>query len=94
MSNYKITDYSFNQAKKIGVFIKSSKNKNKKIDVYDQNDEFIASIGNVNYSDYGNYLITYNKEYADKRRNLYRIRHKKGSEIVNSKQYLAMHILW
>ena len=94
MSNYKITDYSYNQAKKLNLIIKSSKNPKKKIDVYDKDNNFINSIGNSSYNDYPNYIKLYNLEYANKRRALYHNRHKKGCEIVNSKQYLAMHILW
>ena len=94
MSNYKITDYSYNQAKKLNLIIKSSKNKNKKIDVYDKDNNYIASIGNISYNDYPSYIKLYNLEYANERRRLYKIRHMKNCEVENSKQYLAMHILW
>ena len=48
---YKITDYSYNQAKKLNVQIKPSTNKKKKIDVYKDNKK-IASIGGIGYYDY------------------------------------------
>ena len=45
MSDYVITDYSYNKAKQLNLIIKQSKNKGKKIDVYTINNEFIYSIG-------------------------------------------------
>jgi hypothetical protein len=48
---YQITDYTKQRAKKIGVDIKPSTRKHKKIDVYHQG-EYIASIGDVRYSDF------------------------------------------
>ena len=94
MSNYVITDYSYNQAKKLNLIIKSSKNKGKKIDVYDIDDNFLHSIGDIRYNDYPSYLLIYNKQYADERKRLYNIRHKQGINIVNSKQYLSANLLW
>ena len=94
MSNYIITQYSYDKADKLNLIIKSSKNKNKKIDVYDINDVLIQSIGDINYNDYPSYLSTYNKQYADERRRLYHIRHQKGINIINSKQYLSANLLW
>jgi hypothetical protein len=72
---YKITDYSKKQASKYGVKITVSTNPKKKIDVY-KNEKKIASIGDINYNDYGMYLETKGKQYADERRRLYKIRHK------------------
>ena len=42
---YKIKDYSYNQAKKLNVKIKPSKKGNSKIDVYDNLNNYITSIG-------------------------------------------------
>ena len=94
MSNYIITDYSYNQAKKLNLIIKSSKNKGKKIDVYTINNEFLHSIGDIRYNDYPNYCIVYNKKYADERRRLYHIRRQKNINVINSKQYLSANLLW
>lgn len=44
---YTITDYSYKKAKQIGVIIKPSQKKNKKIDVYNLNGEYITSVGMV-----------------------------------------------
>ena len=43
MSNYIITNYSYDKAKQLNLIIKQSKNKNKKIDVYDIDDNFLAT---------------------------------------------------
>ena len=96
MSNYIITQYSYDKAKKLNLIIKSSKNKGKKIDVYTINNEFLHSIGDIRYNDYPSYLSTstYNKQYADERKRLYHIRHQKGINIINSKQYLSANLLW
>ena len=72
---YKITEYSMNQASKYGVKITVSSNPKKKIDVYKDGNK-LASIGDINYKDYGTYLEENGKKYADSRRRLYRIRHK------------------
>ena len=94
MSNYKITQYSYDKAEKLNLIIKSSKNKGKKLDVYTINNEFLHSIGDINYNDYPSYCIIYNEQYANERRRLYHIRHKKGINIINSKQYLSANLLW
>ena len=93
MSDYKITKYSFDRAREIGLIIKISKNKLKKIDVYKDN-IFLNSIGDSRYNDYPHYCIIYNKEYADKRKLLYHNRHKKNSDVKYSKQWLALNLLW
>jgi hypothetical protein len=87
---YKITDYSYNQAKKLNVDIKPSTNKKKKIDVF-KNDKKIASIGAIGYLDFPNYLKK-DKDLAMERRKLYKQRHKKD---LNSKNgFYANKILW
>jgi len=90
---YTITDYSKKQAEKYDVIIKPSKKKNKKIDVY-KGDKLIASIGQKGYSDYGKFLESDGKEYADKKRNLYKKRHQKNRIIKNTPGFWADKILW
>ena len=94
MSNYIITQYSYDKAKQLNLIITQSKNKNKKIDVYDIHNNFLHSIGDIKYNDYPNYCIIYNKQYADERRRLYHIRHQKNINVINSKQYLSANLLW
>jgi hypothetical protein len=88
---YKILDWSYKRADDLGLEIKPSQKKNKKIDVY-KNDEYITSIGNSNYMDYPTYILKNGKEYADKRRRLYYIRHKK--DVSHFRGNLTAHILW
>jgi len=73
--SYQITRYTYQRARMIGVTVKPSTVKGKKIDVY-KNDKKVASIGDINYNDYGTYLETKGKQYANERRRLYKIRHK------------------
>ena len=89
---YKISKYSFDQAKKLNVEITPSTNKNKKIDVF-KNGSKIASIGSIKYNDYTTYL-TIDKKLADERRKLYKIRHEKDRNIKNYNGYFADKILW
>jgi hypothetical protein len=89
---YKISKYSFDQAKKLNVEIIPSSNKNKKIDVF-LNGSNIASIGSIQYKDYPTYL-SIDKKLADERRKLYKLRHEKDRNIKNSNGYFADKILW
>ena len=90
---YTITEYSRDQAKKLGVTIKPSTSKGKKIDVF-KDGEKLASVGALGMSDYPTYMKTKGKEYADERRRLYRIRHGKTMDKVGSPSYYAARILW
>jgi len=83
---YRITDYSRNQARKLGVSIRLSSNPKKKLDVY-KNGVKVASIGAIGYSDFA---TTGDKE----RRRLYRIRHKGEDKRVGSNGYYAWFLLW
>lgn len=83
---YTIQKYTFEQAKKLGVDVKPSKLKNKKIDVFKGNKK-IASVGDTRYSDFA---TTGN---VDQRR-LYKIRHEKTRKKVGSNSYYADKLLW
>ena len=92
---YKILPYSYNQAKKLNVIIKPSIKQNKKIDVYDlNNNNYLASIGSINHYDYPYYIKIKGKSYADKRRQLYKKRFEKSRHIKNTPSYYADKILW
>ena len=90
---YNITTYSYNQAEKLGVHIKPSTNKLKKIDVF-KNGQKIASIGAQGYSDYPTFIKEKGLKYADTRRKLYKVRHSKDRKIVGSNGFYADRILW
>ena len=91
--SYEIKPMQRANAKKLGVTIKPSTNKKKKIDVF-KDDKKIASIGGSGYSDYATYIQDKGKEYADKRRRLFKIRHEKTRKKVGSNSYYADKILW
>jgi hypothetical protein len=91
---YEISQYSKDKAKELGVKILPSKNKNKKIDVFDWNGQYICSIGSINYKDYPTYLREKGQIYADHRRRLYRLRHAKDLKNIGSAGYYANLILW
>jgi hypothetical protein len=95
---YHITQYSYRKAKELGVKIVPSHNKDKKIDVFgfDKKSKeyfFICAIGAINYKDYPTYLKE-NKQFAEERRRLYYIRHKKDAHIKGTAGYYAAKILW
>lgn len=90
---YKITDYSYKQAEKLGVQIKPSVQKSKKIDVFKGNKK-IASIGATGYNDYPTFIETKGKNYAEQRRKLYKKRHKNDINIRNSPGFYANKIIW
>jgi hypothetical protein len=87
---YKILPEHYDNAKKLGVEIKPSTNKMKKIDVF-KNDKKIVSIGDINYKDYQYYIIEKGLEYANERRKLYLGRHRKDKNLAG---YYARLILW
>jgi hypothetical protein len=87
---YEITGYTKQQAKKLGVTLKPSEEKGKKIDVY-KNGEKIVSVGAKGYKDYPTYIKEEGKEFADERRRLYKIRHKKNKGIAG---FYADKLLW
>ena len=90
---YEITKYSFDKAKQLGVTIKPSKNKNKKLDVFKNGDK-VASIGASGMGDYPTYIKTRGQEFADERRRLFKARFKKTSNVKDSAAYFADRILW
>ena len=88
---YEITSRSKKIAKENNLILKPSKDKKHKIDVFNEKG-FINSIGALGYSDYPTYLNTETKAYADERKRLYKIRHKK--DLNTPKGRLANLILW
>ena len=95
---YNIKAYTKNQAKKIGVTVKPSGSKGKKIDVFKKGVK-VASVGAIGYKDYPTYMELEKKGKvpkgtATKRKKLYKIRHKKDRNIKNSNGFYADRLLW
>ena len=92
--SYKIKPYSKGKAEKLGVVIKPSTVSGKKIDVFNKKGEKLASIGAIGYGDYPTFISEEGKEYADKRRKAYKIRHEGDRHVRGSAGFYADQILW
>ena len=90
---YEITEYSKLQAKKLGVQIKPSTRKGKKLDVF-RNNEKVASIGSKGYKDFPTYTKEKGLQYAKERRKLYKERHEKDRHKKGSAGFYSDKILW
>ena len=90
---YEITEYSKLQAKKLGVQIKPSTRKGKKLDVYKDNKK-VASIGGAGYKDFPTYTKEKGLQYAKERRKLYKERHEKDRHKKGSAGFYSDKILW
>ena len=91
---YNIKKRTYDIARANNLIVQPSHHKNKKIDVYDLNNKYICSIGSIDYLDYPYYIDVMGKEYANKRRKLYIIRHKKDINKFGSKGYYSYLLLW
>ena len=75
------------RAAKLGVVVRPSIVKGKKLDVFDPSGRKLASIGDIKYEDF--------LQHGDhERRRLYKVRHQKNRSIVGSPGYFADQILW
>jgi hypothetical protein len=100
--SYSITNYSRRQAKRLGVIIKPSTRKGKKIDVFKKVKgkdgkmvlKKLHSIGALGYGDFPTFTKTKGKEFADKKRKAYKARHAKDRKVKGSAGYYADQILW
>ena len=90
---YRIKNLQYKKAKSLGVEIEPSTKKGKKIDVF-KNGKKVASIGAKGYNDYATYIEKKGINYANVRKKLYKIRHKKDRMVVGSAGYYADKILW
>jgi len=90
---YNIKPYTYKQANKLGVAVKPSTNKTKKIDVFKQ-DKKVASVGANGMMDYPSYLESRGAKYANTRRQLYKMRHEKDRNIKGTAGYYADKLLW
>ena len=91
---YRITKYTKDRAKKLGVTVKPSTVKGKKIDVFNKKGEKLASIGYLGMGDYPTFVRKKGLEYAEQRRRLYKMRHEKDRHKRGSAGYFADQLLW
>lgn len=95
---YKIKSGQRDAARRLGVVIRPSTTKGKKIDVYKHGFK-VASIGAQGYEDYWGYVQLEKKGAvapgtAETRRQLYKIRHAGECTAVGTPGYYACKILW
>jgi hypothetical protein len=90
---YTITSYTKRKARQLGVQVRPSTNKKKKVDVY-KNGKKIASIGARGYGDYPTFMKTHGQAFANKKRRLYKQRHQKDRRKKNTNGYFADQLLW
>ena len=88
---YQIQPYTRIQAKNLGVDVYPSTRKNKKIDVY-KNGKYICSIGALGMNDYPTYIKSKGIQYANERRRLYHLRHKKDN-VIGTAGWYSLNLL-
>lgn len=93
MKPYKITYYSRLKARDLGVTLKPSKIKGKKIDVF-RNGKKVVSIGALGYGDFPTFLKDKGVTHAEKRQKAYKFRHEKDRHNIGTAGYYADQILW
>ena len=91
---YDIQPYSFKMAKKLNLVLKPSRDNKHKIDIYDNDDKKITSIGAIGMNDYEVYNKNEGRKIAKEKRILYYNRHLKDLKVKNSRGYYAWVILW
>jgi len=74
----------------MGLIVKPSLNKDKKLDVYKK----VATIGAKGMNDYPTYIKKNGIQFAKTRRLLYKIRHEKDRHVKNSNGWFADKLLW
>lgn len=92
--SYKITQYTKDKASKLGIVVKPSTVKGKKIDVFDKSGKKLASIGAIGYGDYPTFLKEKGKVFADERRKAYKSRHEKDRHKQGTPGWYADQLLW
>ena len=91
---YQIEPGTRQAATRIGVVVRPSQNANKKIDVYDKQNNKLVSIGALGMMDYWKYLKRDGSQVANERRRLYKERHEKDRHVRGSPGFYASRLLW
>lgn len=89
---YTITAHTKRKARQLGVIVRRSTKKGKKIDVFHpKTGKLIVSVGALGYGDYPTFLRTYGRRYAEERRRAYKSRHRQNH---GSAAWFADQLLW
>jgi hypothetical protein len=91
---YTIKNYTKQRAKELGVVVKPSTRKGKKIDVFDKEGNKLASVGALGYGDYPTFMQNEGKQFAEQKRKNYKIRHQKDRTKKYSNGWFADNLLW
>jgi len=96
--SYRITEYTREQARRLGVTVKPSTVKGKKIDVF-KDGKKLASVGALGYNYYPTFMRLERegkvpKGTAEFRRKAYKIRHQKDRTVRGSNGWFADKLLW
>ena len=101
---YKITSHTRSQARKYGYIVRPSKNKGKKIAIFKKikkdgkvQEVKLADVGALGYGDYGTFIRTKGKEFADKRQPAFFSRFRRLPDIKNGKIttiFWSRFLLW
>jgi len=91
---YRISPYTKKKAEMLNVIVYPSENPKYKIDIYDHKGLYLFSGGAKGMMDYPSYIKKRGQEYADERRRLYRIRHKKEIEAEGTRGWYIAKLLW
>ena len=91
---YQVSEYTKKKAEMLNVIVFPSENPKYKIDIYDSKGIYLFSGGAKGYLDYAHYIKKYGQEYADERRRLYRIRHRKEIKAEGTRGWYIAKLLW
>tara|TARA_R110002073_G_scaffold54882_1_gene141046 strand:+ start:262 stop:555 length:294 start_codon:yes stop_codon:yes gene_type:complete len=95
--SYKIKPLQIKKAKSLNLTIKPSKNKKKKVDVFNSKGEKVGSVGALGYMDYASYIEKDGLTKANEKRKNYLKRHAKEPKMKDGKRtnsFYADAILW
>lgn len=90
---YRIPRRVYVNAKKLGVKVKPSTNKNKKLDVF-KNGKKVASVGAIGYKDYATYRKEKGVTFAERKKKNYEKRMQKNRKVKFSNGWYADQLLW
>jgi hypothetical protein len=90
---YKITAYTRRKARQLGVQVKPSTRKGKKIDVFKKGKK-VASVGSLGMNDFPTWKKKKGLAYAKKRQAAYKSRMSKNRNKVGTPGYYADKLLW
>ena len=91
--SYEIKPYTRKRAKEMGVKVKPSTVKGKKIDVYKKGEKG-ASVGAIGYGDFPTFVRTRGEDFALERRKANKKRHERYRHKVDTPSYYADKLLW